>query len=183
MKSGGRRGRHGAWRCVGGSFNQRFHHGLLLQSLWEGKHLVGGEWEQLWRYTWLVFQQFAILTQQVEHVVIHILHLQFFLHEFAPSFPNLLCVLWMVVPPLNSMLDRPAFIFITYWPIMLHWHQTSGEEIEVTGVHQQCWRITCQDVFLAHRPWPSFNVNLVSALVSTYVLKLVIHFIFFFKQH
>lgn len=41
----------------------------------------------------------------------------------------------VAVAPINSILDRPAFVIIFDGPVMVHRHQTSGEEVVVTGIY------------------------------------------------
>jgi len=54
--------------------------------------------------------------------------------------------------PFDSMFNRPTLIIILDREIVLHWHQTSCEEVIVTGLYEQSKRIASEDVLLTDRP-------------------------------
>lgn len=83
---------HVARYRVRGAFNHRFQHEFLCHSFSWTCHCLWTKLNSLLRYSGLVFQQLWVLTQEMEHVVVHIIHFQLFLNEIACCPANRLCL-------------------------------------------------------------------------------------------
>ena len=63
---------------------------------------------------------------------------------------KLIYLLWMLVAPIHSILNRSADIILLYGPVVDYWLQASGEEIIVTRLWNQAHRITGQNIFFTN---------------------------------
>uniref|UniRef100_A0A2P2NPG3 Uncharacterized protein n=1 Tax=Rhizophora mucronata TaxID=61149 RepID=A0A2P2NPG3_RHIMU len=72
----------------------------------------------------------------MKHVIIDIFHRQVLLNELTSCPSNVLCLLFVAVAPINRILDRFALVIMFYRPVVVHRHQTSGEEVVVMGSYK-----------------------------------------------
>jgi hypothetical protein len=142
------------------------HHAVTVQAPSGACYGLGADLDGFLGHDGLVPEQLGVLGEQVQHVVVDVIHAHILPHELAALFTDELRLLRVLVAPVYGGLDGLADVIPVDWQVVLARDEPPGQDVLEERGDKQHGRVACQYVLLAYRPRIPFYVNLVPASIS-----------------